>query len=141
MEKEIWYTALFVVDPTELIQKFIPKHNKVLAHHSTIDFKPGSLEDIVPGRKVNIKIIGRAHDKKGDALLVENKKSKNVFPHITLSCAEGVRPVYSNELLERADEEGSTEYFEPFFVEAIEGYETIDGEVNPDIIKSQKSLK
>jgi len=70
-----------------------------------------------------MKIIGRAYDEKGDALLVENPKSKNKYPHITLSCAEGVSPVYSNELFEKASVLNTIEYFNnPEEIEVIEGY-------------------
>lgn len=70
-----------------------------------------------------MKIIGQAYDQKGFAVLVENAKSKNKFPRITISCAEGVAPVYSNELLEKASKEGSLEMFkEPLFIEVTEGY-------------------
>lgn len=70
-----------------------------------------------------MKIIGRAQDEKGDALLVENKKSSNAHPHITLSCAEGVSPVYSNELIEKAIATNTVEYFqEPVGIDVIEGY-------------------
>ena len=75
------------------------------------------------GRKTKLKIIGRAYDEKGDALLVEDIKSENKYPHITLSCAEGVKPVYSHELIERASEDGSIDYFSsPKEIEVIEGY-------------------
>ncbi|MDD5152580.1 MAG: hypothetical protein PHS95_01075 [Candidatus Pacebacteria bacterium] len=129
-EKDILYTALFVVDPEKLISKFAPKHSKVFAHHSTIEFKPASLKGIEVGKLVKIKIIGRAFDENGDALLVENAKSKNKYPHITISCAENIPPTYSNELLEKASKNGTLEMLkEPFFVEATEGYSDSAGNV------------
>lgn len=117
------YTALFVENPAALLEKFPPKHAKTFAHHSTIAFKPGSLEGITMGEKSQIKIIGRAFDEKGDALLVENPKSKNAHPHITLSCAEGVPPFYSEKLLEHAFISNSIQYFDsPELVDVVEGY-------------------
>jgi hypothetical protein len=112
-EKEmlfIMYTAEFVKDAQGLLKKFPPKHEKAYGHHSTIAFKPESLEGIEIGKKSLMKIIARAYDEKGDALLVENSKSKNENPHITLSCATGISPVYSNELLKKAIESGTIEY-------------------------------
>ncbi len=119
----ILYTALFVEDTESLIKMFPPKHTVIYAHHSTISFKPQTLDGIEVGRKTIIKILGRAFDEKGDALLVENKKSKNKFPHITLSCAEGVQPYYSNELLETAYKNNKIEYFQvPIEISSIESY-------------------
>jgi len=70
-----------------------------------------------------MKIIGRAQDEKGDALIVENTKSNNEYPHITLSVAEGVSPVYSNELIKNALEKQLVEYFdEPIEIDVTEGY-------------------
>ena len=132
MENNIVYTAEFVVDKENLIKKFVPKHEIVFGHHSTIAFKPGSLNGIEVGKKSLMKIIGRAFDEKGDALLVENLKSNNEYPHITLSCINGVSPVYSNELFKKAVENGTVEYFEnPDEIEVVEGYS--DGK--QDIIK------
>lgn len=117
------YTAEFVQDIGDLLKKFPPKHSKVFGHHSTIAFKPGNLDDIEIGKMMTLKIIGRAYDEKGDALLVENSKATSKYPHITLSCAEGVSPVYSNELFEKASASDTIEYFdEPEEIEVVEGY-------------------
>jgi hypothetical protein len=122
-DKNILYTALFIPDKEVLLSRFSPRHSKVHAHHSTIEFKPSSLNGVQLGTKHMIKIIGRAFDDKGDALLVENPLSKNEFPHITLSCVPGISPVYSNDLLRKAHTEGTLEYFnEPIEVEMVEGY-------------------
>ncbi len=121
--EEIEYTALFIDSPEKLLEMFPAKHSKVFAHHSTNWYKPVSSEGLEIGKKNTLKIIGQASDQKGFAVLVENAKSKNKFPHITISCAEGIAPVYSNELLEKASENGSLEMFqEPFFIEVTEGY-------------------
>ncbi len=77
-----------------------------------------------------LKIIGRAYDEKGDALLVENPKSNKAQPHITLSCAENVPPAYSEKLLAAAASNGTLGMFlEPFFIEVTEGYFSRSGEV------------
>ncbi len=127
---DIHYTALFITKSDELLISFPPKHKHVFAHHSTIAFEPQNLDGIEMGKEWNIKILGRTTDEKGDALLVENPKSQNKYPHITLSCKEGVDSVYSNELLEKATKAGTIEYFKkPFFVEAIEGYSDHEGKI------------
>lgn len=118
------YTAYFVIDKESLLSKFPPKHSRIFAHHSTIEFKPKNLENIKVGEKYNLKVIGRVWDDKGDALLVENFKSKNKYPHITISCVEGVPPVYSNEMIEKYAKEGKIEFIKDknIFIETIEGF-------------------
>ena len=126
-ETNVVYTALFVVDRDLLTALFPPVHKNVFGHHSTIAFQPGSIEGIEVGKKQTIDIIGRVIDGKGDALLVENPKSVNTFPHITLSTIKGTKPVYSNEMIEKAKDAHILEYFaEPTQIEVIEGY--YDGE-------------
>ena len=126
--ENLLYTALFVLDIDFLIKTFRPKHNIVYGHHSTISFKPEGLSGIELGKKQKIKILGRTYDEKGDVLLVENKRSKNKFPHITLSCAEGVDPFYSNELLEKSFTTDKIELLdEQIEIEVIEGYS--DGKI------------
>lgn len=126
---QVKYTAVFV-DTQEVVNIFAPKHENVFAHHCTIKYKPDNgTEDIEVGSQQYIKIIGRASDEKGDVLLVENKKSKNKFPHITLSCAPEVKPFYSNELLEKAHQNNTITMFEnPVIIQGVEGYVTHDGE-------------
>jgi len=125
--EEIEYTALFVDSPEKLLQMFPARHPKIFAHHSTNWYMPSSLEGLEIGKKSTLKIIGQAYDQKGFAVLVENTKSKNKFPHITISCSEGTAPVYSNELLEKAMNDGSLEMFKgSLFIEVTEGYVDMD---------------
>ena len=119
----IIYTAQFIKDKEDLLKKFPPKHDKVFAHHSTIAFKPRSLDGIEMGRESKMKIIARAWDEKGDTLLVDNPKSQNENPHITISCAKDVPPTYSNELLKNAVANHTLQYMDPpEEIEVIEGY-------------------
>ena len=118
MQKEIKFTALFVKDKKDLLKRFPPKHNKVFGDHSTIEYKPSTLDEIEVGKEYNIKIIGRAYDEFGDDLLVENPKSKNKYPHITLSHGENAPPLYSKILFEK----GNIVYFNNEEVTVIEGY-------------------
>lgn len=122
--RNIAYTADFVNDPEALLRIFPPKHTaNVFAHHMTIAFKPASLEGIELGKEVSLSVVARVFDEKGDALLVEAPWSMNEHPHITLSCAKGVDPVYSNEMIARATEEKKFEYVEQGMrVDASEGY-------------------
>src|SRR3989344_139099 len=122
MKKEIKFTALFVKDIEGLLKRFPPKHKKIFGHHSTIEYEPNNLGGIGIGKEYNIKIIGRAYDEFGDDLLVENLKSKNKYPHITLSRGENAPPLYSKILFEKAIVSNDIEYFNNEKVEVIEGY-------------------
>ena len=129
------YTARFVKNIPDLLSQFPPIHKHVFGHHSTIEFMPANLDGVEIGKESTMKILGRAHDEKGDALLVENAKSKNEFPHITLSCVEGVGPVYSNELLKKATATKTLEYFStPYEIEVVEGY----SDMKNDFIKKEE---
>ncbi len=126
---DLLYTAEFVHDVAALLHMFPPKHEMIFGHHSTIAFQPTDIDGIEIGRKSSMKIVGRAYDEKGDALLVENSLSKNMHPHITLSCAEGMPPEYSNELIAKAIAAGTVEYFlEPSFIQVTCGYS--DGKID-----------
>ncbi len=122
MSQNIKYTALFVKDIEDLLKRFPPKHQKIFGHHSTIEFEPENLNGIETGKEYSIKIIGRAHDEFGDDLLVENLKSKNKYPHITLSRAENAPPLYSKILFEKAIASNNIKYFNNEKVEVVEGY-------------------
>lgn len=135
MSQDIKFTALFVKRPQDLLKRFPPKHKKVFGDHSTIEFDPKNLENIEIGKKYPIKIIGRASDEFGDDLLVENIKSKNKYPHITLSRGENAPPLYSKILFEKAMSNNNIEYFNNEEVEVIEGY----SDNNNYIIRDTKS--
>lgn len=77
---------------------------KVIAQHMTIKYGP-SREEIAKtpiGSSVSLSVIGFATDQKCQAVVVRCEKapSANPVPHITVS-VQGVRPVYSNDLLSR----------------------------------------
>lgn len=117
------YTALFVLYPEELFKIFPPKHVHVFGHHLTLEFNPNNFDTVNVGNKINLKVIARVFDEKGDALLVETDRSTKIHPHITLSCAEGVRRSYSDEMIEKAFETNSVEMLDnPIDIEVVEGY-------------------
>ena len=123
-EKQVVYTGLFVTNQQELLSKFPPKHEKIFAHHMTIEFMPTNTSDLDIGKPQQLKILGRVSDDQGDALLVENTRSKQMYPHITLSCKEGISASYSNQLLQNAVRSKSIEYFpEPIYIDVVEGFE------------------
>lgn len=97
------YSAVFV-NKDELKKKYPPIHPNEYYHHSTIEFKPNNIDNLPIGENINLKIIGRLKNDKVDALLVENSLSKNQYPHITLSTAEGIKPFESNsEIINNLD--------------------------------------
>lgn len=132
--KDIKFTALFVQDVQDLLNRFPPKHKKVFGQHSTIEYKPKSLDGLEIGKERQIKIIGRAFDEFGDDLLVENPKSKNKYPHITLSRGEDAPPLYSNILFEKAIKSNTIEYFTNEKVKVIESYSDENGIINKEIV-------
>lgn len=128
LDEEVVYTAEFVENVDDLLKQFPPKHKNVFATHSTISFRPETgLRDIDVGKRSKMKVIGRVFDLKGDALLVENPKSNKEHPHITVSCADGVEPKYSDTMINLAIESGKVRYFEhPIEIDIVEGYSNGD---------------
>lgn len=109
-DKPIYYGIFLDEEHSKLLQWWKSNINytflnKIFAHHMTVKFKP-SIEDVILyntmlGRKITMKIVGFNANDKGQAVLVKPQglTSSNIHPHITISCAENITPVYSNELL------------------------------------------
>lgn len=95
----ILYSTVFI-DTQKLLEQFTPVHCNIFAHHSTIEFKPRSI-DVQIGLVVTLQITGRLITNKVDVLIVDNPYSKNRHPHITISTAEGVKPFASNNEIEQ----------------------------------------
>ena len=85
-----------LINQNEVLNKYGQKHINIFSHHSTIEYKPRDIKRLKVGKEVELKIIGRLTNDKLDVLLVDNPYSKNKYPHITLSTAEGVKPFESN---------------------------------------------
>ena len=101
---KIIYSAVFV-NKDDLIKKYPPTHPNVYYHHSTIEFKPKSIDDLPIGNEIKMDVIGRLTTDNVDVLLVKNPLSKNLYPHITLSTADGIKPFQSNdEILKNLDD-------------------------------------
>jgi hypothetical protein len=97
--ENVVYTAIFF-NTDQVVDTFGQVHPNLYSHHSTIAFKPESIEGLPVGEDRSITVVGRLTNDKVDALVVENPLSKNKIPHITLSTADGVRPFESNTELE-----------------------------------------
>lgn len=74
----------------------------IYADHVTLKYHPSKAEvEKTPlGEHALVQVIGFASDEKGQAVLVRpSVSSANRYPHVTISTAKGVAPVYSNTLL------------------------------------------
>lgn len=89
----------------ELLRRVPARHENVYVHHMTVAFKPDAdvfEREYLPrhGQPVALTVTGYALDSQAQAVAVD-AYSENPHPHITISVADGVLPVYSNELLAR----------------------------------------
>jgi len=101
------YAGVFLVEETRarLLEYVAPKHKNVFAHHLTLAFGKNILPSYPLGDICPIQVLGVADDEKGQAVVCGGDHVYNLchgaqLPHITISCADGVKPVYSNELLQ-----------------------------------------
>lgn len=88
--------------------KTLAVHPEIYCHHVTVAFKP-TLEqarvlDTLVGEKYNFRASRLVSNAKGQALEVD-LQTNNPHSHVTISCARGVKPVYSNTLLELPDDQ------------------------------------
>jgi hypothetical protein len=134
---KIIYIGVFLnkAQREKLLAAVPAKHSKVHADHVTLVFQPSpqELAKFDLGSTVELEVTGEAFDEKGQAVLVAFKDggigSKNVHPHITISTAEGTKPVYSNELFEKCPHKALTPSVE--LVGMIDTYpRTTQGETN-----------
>lgn len=107
MDTIYWAVKLTDASKSKLLGLFPAKHSNVYAEHMTIAFKPprGVDEALMKecGSKVNLEIIGYAEDEKGQAVVVNSQSVPRIgggTAHITISCADGTKPFYSNKLVE-----------------------------------------
>ena len=80
-----------------------PIHQKLFYHHMTIAYMPDELvykkyEDSI-GKQVELSVTGFCFDDKCQVAIVETNLSEKEVPHVTLSCEENTKPVYSDTLL------------------------------------------
>lgn len=105
MSKPIYYALkLDEQSKGKLLSLYPPKHTNVYAEHATIAFKPArDVENTIQGMiglNVNIVVVGYAEDDLGQAVAIHGiGRFDGGIPHITISCAAGTTPVYSNKLL------------------------------------------
>lgn len=101
---KIIYKAILLDEEgrNKLMSVFPPFFDETFYHHMTVHFNNGvpiNLDDV--GSQVNIKVVGYKRDDKAEAVVVQGyDRVDGKIPHITLSVAQGVKPVYSNKLVE-----------------------------------------
>jgi hypothetical protein len=103
-----WAIKLDEHSKTLLLSKIPPIHTNIFAEHMTVAFRPSDFVEkslmARLGEQVMLTVMGIAYDDKGQAAIVDSqsvKRTDNGDAHITISCASGVKPVYSNTLVSR----------------------------------------
>ena len=105
------YIALVLDEASATAIKPLAAHATCYCHHVTMAYKPSfqtwqKFRSML-GSTIEFDTCGLVKDEKGQALLVKGVESEKKFPHITLSCAEGVQASYSNDLAEAATQSGA----------------------------------
>ncbi len=99
------YVAIVLTPESHNLLRAIAVHPEVRSHHCTVYFRPtekelAQFQDRL-GTEMTLEVVEVAEDEKGQvAVLKDHGLLSNRTPHVTVSCAEGVEPVYSNQLLQ-----------------------------------------
>lgn len=108
MDTIYWAVKLDDAGKAALLARFAPAHPNVYAEHMTIVFKPSdSVDEALMkecGTEVELNVIGHSEDQNGQAVVVKSDSVSRIgggVAHITISCVNGTRPVYSNTLLKK----------------------------------------
>jgi len=105
MAKTIYWAVILTDRSSNLLKTmFKPEHPKVFAEHITICFGPTEEQEQKwserLGEMIRMKVVGEGKDKKGHAVVVTGiDRDGGGIPHVTISCAKGTKPFYSNALL------------------------------------------
>lgn len=103
-QPKVVYLGAFLTEASreKLLAAVPPRYPNVYAHHLTVAFKP-TAERVAAfpfGQTVTLKVVGFAADDRAQAAVVETDLSENARPHVTVSVAEGAKPIHSNRMLE-----------------------------------------
>lgn len=111
------YLALLLTKESQekLLRTCVPKHTHVYAHHVTCLYDPLSLlpeqSDFIYKymdfleQKFNISVYSEVFNNFGQAVQVYVPSMFNILNpkqkhHITISCSDNIKPVYSNKLID-----------------------------------------
>ena len=85
-----------------------PIHENVHFHHCTVAYEPSAekIEQYKPnlGHVYELKVNGFVLTNEIAVLTIDDVEGlpvENRYPHITVSCATGIKPFYSNQVLEK----------------------------------------
>lgn len=115
------YVAIFLDEASKelLLKTFPPKHVNVYGEHMTLAFGRHMEPEYPVGGEFELEVVAAYEDDRGQAVLVKGVGSNidkyvwvDQLPHITISCAVGIKPVYSNEVIKMPN---------PFFVYGVLG--------------------
>jgi len=128
---KILYTGIFLTEESAKALQDHPRvmdaikalqDPKIICHHMTLAFEPSRLhiESLPFGSKVSLVVVGIADDEKAVAVEVRISDGssithgQNPAPHVTVACAKGTSPKYSNKLLGRRADPLDGKYFTVF---------------------------
>jgi hypothetical protein len=99
--QRIIFNAVYLDNPSldKLKSIYTGIHPNYFGEHVTINFGVNEAPENL-GETVSIDVVGYAKDEKGEAVVVKlpfETSKENL--HITISTANGIKPVYSNALL------------------------------------------
>jgi len=81
------------------------RYERTFCHHITMAYRPSkkifAKYAAFIGKRVLFEVLELVTDENGQAVRVSGVPCENKHPHITVSCAPGIEPVYSNRLLAR----------------------------------------
>lgn len=102
------YVALFLEEASKrmLLEVVRPKHVTVYGEHMTLAFGRHMRANYPIGRTFSIRALSSHEDELGQCVRVDPGGIgpylwEKQIPHITISCAEKVKPFYSMEMLEK----------------------------------------
>lgn len=101
-----WAVKLDMESVARLVSHFPPVHSNIYAEHVTVAFQPTREQEeyLIPycGKQVALKVVGYGEDDKGQAVVVSGiDRFDKGIPHVTISCSDDTKPVYSNTLLSK----------------------------------------
>jgi hypothetical protein len=122
---DVIYWAIKITEKSreKLLVSIPPRHENIYADHITMVFNPTpdqnkKFEQWL-GKEASALVVSVFSDDKGQAVgvITEPQRPDGKMTHITISCADGTKAVYSNELIEKQKDRYNT--IHPFSVEGI----------------------
>lgn len=101
----LYYAVYLNEESHQMLLAAVPAiHKNVYAEHITVAFKPSPekvfwLERARSDKYVELTVIGMVFDDRGQAVSIkEPVRLDDGIAHITISCADGTKPAYSNSM-------------------------------------------